>query len=118
MFAPVRVILLDVAGTTSRISFVYQTLFPYARRRIHSFLEQHGDDFELSSIMETLKRENAADIPEGAPHFLDRQDQDYAKGVAAYCLWLMDRDRKSTPLKALQGLIWREGFTLGELSGE
>jgi enolase-phosphatase E1 len=30
----------------------------------------------------------------------------------------MDRDRKVTPLKTLQGLIWEEGYGSGELKGE
>ena len=30
----------------------------------------------------------------------------------------MDRDRKSTGLKSLQGRIWEEGFRAGELRGQ
>ena len=30
----------------------------------------------------------------------------------------MDRDRKSGPLKALQGRIWEEGYVTGALKGE
>jgi len=30
----------------------------------------------------------------------------------------MDRDRKSTPLKSLQGRIWEEGYKRGELRGQ
>lgn len=30
--------------------------------------------------------------------------------------WI-DEDRKATPLKALQGLIWRQGYEAGELKG-
>ena len=30
----------------------------------------------------------------------------------------MDRDRKSTPLKELQGLIWEEGYARGDLTGD
>lgn len=36
---------------------------------------------------------------------------------APYARWLMARDRKSTGLKALQGLIWETGYTKGELRG-
>jgi enolase-phosphatase E1 len=38
-------------------------------------------------------------------------------GVLAYIFWLMDRDRKSTALKSLQGKIWKAGFESGELKG-
>jgi 2,3-diketo-5-methylthio-1-phosphopentane phosphatase len=37
--------------------------------------------------------------------------------VLAYVYWLMDRDRKSTALKSLQGKIWKTGFESGELKG-
>jgi len=36
----------------------------------------------------------------------------------AYVYWLMDRDRKSTGLKALQGRIWEDGYRAGELRGK
>ncbi len=36
----------------------------------------------------------------------------------AYVHWLMDRDRKSTGLKSLQGKIWEEGYRAGDLQGE
>ena len=35
-----------------------------------------------------------------------------------YVHWLMDRDRKSPGLKALQGLIWQDGYESGELRGQ
>lgn len=37
--------------------------------------------------------------------------------VAAYVRWLIDRDRKSTGLKSLQGKMWEEGYRAGELLG-
>jgi enolase-phosphatase E1 len=39
------------------------------------------------------------------------------EAALAYLLWLMDRDRKSTALKSLQGQIWKAGFESGELKG-
>jgi enolase-phosphatase E1 len=35
--------------------------------------------------------------------------------MVAYIEWLMDRDRKSTPLKSLQGKIWERGYRSGQL---
>lgn len=37
--------------------------------------------------------------------------------ILAYIYWLMDRDRKSTALKSIQGKIWKRGFESGELKG-
>ncbi len=40
------------------------------------------------------------------------------KSVVEYLEWLTDRDRKSAPLKSLQGRIWEEGYKRGELRGQ
>ena len=37
--------------------------------------------------------------------------------ILKYIYWLMDRDRKSTALKSMQGKIWKKGFESGELKG-
>jgi enolase-phosphatase E1 len=36
----------------------------------------------------------------------------------AYGQWLIAKDSKCTPLKSLQGKIWRQGYESGELRGE
>ena len=97
----IRAILLDIEGTTTPIEFVHQVLFPYARARIHEYLEQ--------ADVALLRAEYAAeprspDLPPWDPE--------------AYVYWLMDRDRKSTALKALQGRIWEAGYKTGELKGK
>jgi enolase-phosphatase E1 len=45
-------------------------------------------------------------------------DQVAIDAVDAYVHWLMDRDRKTTPLKSLQGKIWEEGYRKGELRSQ
>ena len=109
---PVRAVLLDIEGTTTPIDFVFHTLFPYARRHMHTHLTQHPD--ELQAAMVALRAEHAADVAQGLqPPALD--DSALVKTATAYLHWLMDRDRKSTPLKALQGKIWEAGYRSGEL---
>jgi len=97
----IRAILLDIEGTTTPIEFVHQVLFPYARARVHDYLEQ-GD-------IALLRAEYAAEPPN--PDLP-------AWNPEAYVYWLMDRDRKSTALKALQGRIWEAGYRAGELKGK
>jgi enolase-phosphatase E1 len=106
-----RLYLLDVEGTTSPISLVYEQLFPYARRHLLDFLREHGEEFDVQADLALLAEENRADAD--APR-VSAGDLD---GAAAYLLWLMDRDRKSTALKALQGRVWKAGFEAGELVG-
>src|SRR5438034_8602350 len=97
----IRAILLDIEGTTTPIAFVHQVLFPYARARVHDYLEQR--DIALLRA-EYAAEPRSPDLPAWNPE--------------AYVYWLMDRDRKSTALKALQGRIWEAGYRAGELKGK
>lgn len=105
-------VLLDVEGTTTPIDFVYRVLFPYARERYLAFLSGRFTDPEVTGEVRALLEEHRRDAAGGQrpPAW-----EDSPEGVAAYACWLTDRDRKSTPLKALQGRIWEEGFRAGEL---
>jgi enolase-phosphatase E1 len=120
-----RAIVLDIEGTTTPVAFVYQVLFPFARRHAAGYLARHGTSAACGAAVERLTAERAADVQQGA-FSLDRgsgargspsEGVDTA-GILEYVNWLMDRDRKSTGLKALQGLIWQEGYRSGELQGE
>jgi enolase-phosphatase E1 len=85
-------------------------LFPYARARVHDYLAQHADDPEVRADVELLRAEHAAESahePRLPPW-----------GPEAYVYWLMDRDRKSTGLKSLQGRIWEAGYRGGDLTGK
>jgi enolase-phosphatase E1 len=114
-----RVVLLDVEGTTTPISFVYDKLFPYARKHIGTWLREHHLDPEVRDALVLLEKENINDATNGAPPFSFTQHRHSgADSAAAYCLWLMDRDRKTAPLKTIQGLIWQVGFKQGELQSE
>jgi enolase-phosphatase E1 len=97
-------ILLDIEGTTTPITFVYDVLFPYARAHAHEFLDDEAQ--------RALKYEFDADVARGlAP-------PPWSASGLTYVHWLMDQDRKSTALKTLQGKIWQEGYRRGELQGE
>jgi enolase-phosphatase E1 len=105
--------LLDVEGTTTPIAFVADTLFPLARARLAPFLEAHRDRPDVAQIVAELRdawhdEDAAARQPAAWP----------ATGCDAageYAAWLMSQDRKLTPLKALQGLIWEEAYRDGRL---
>jgi enolase-phosphatase E1 len=101
-----RGILLDIEGTTTPVRFVYDTLFPFARRRAAAFLDERAGDPEVRDIVRALQVEHEA---ESASEAFD---------ALTYVYGLMDRDRKSTALKRLQGLIWQEGYGSGELHGD
>ncbi|HQR32518.1 MAG TPA: acireductone synthase [Blastocatellia bacterium] len=112
MNSTIRNILLDIEGTTTPINFVYQVLFPFARRSLLAYLIQHWSTGEVHTDLALLREEHAADTQQGLnPPAL----QTDVESVTEYLYWLMDRDRKSTPLKSLQGKIWRQGYESGEL---
>ena len=114
--ADVRVLLLDIEGTTTPIDFVYRVLFPFARVRMKEYLRLHWPEDHLQNDLAQLREEQAADSKQGLnPPELTADSN--ADSVANYIFWLMDRDRKSPALKDLQGLIWEDGYRAGELRG-
>ena len=110
----VRAILLDIEGTTTPIAFVHEVLFSYARTHVREFLENNvGSEYVLEDIA-LLTEEHVADVMSGEtpPELSD------VESVAAYVEWLIERDRKSTALKSLQGKIWRQGYVDGSLRAQ
>lgn len=118
--ARVTALLLDVEGTTTPVSFVYETLFPYARANMKEYLSRHLSSHEVRADIALLREEHAADSSRGLdpPALGDGSSDDSSESLLAYLYWLMDNDRKSTPLKSLQGRIWEEGYRAGRLRGE
>ena len=110
-----RAILLDVEGTTTPVEFVHQVLFPFARAHAAAYLEREGDSPACLATVEQLRRERAA---ERTGSFTDGGVAERANAILPYIYQLMDSDRKSPGLKALQGLIWEEGYRSGELRGQ
>ena len=110
-------LLLDIEGTTTPIDFVYQVLFPYARAHAKDFLSRHLSDEAVRKDLAALHEENGADLRRGldAPRLGARACESQLESIVAYVHWLMAQDRKSTPLKSLQGKIWEEGYQRGEL---
>ena len=99
----IRAIVTDIEGTTSSLSFVKDVLFPYSRARLADFVDRHQDDPEVVAILDQV-REQAG------------QGQDVAGVVAQLIRWL-DEDRKIGPLKALQGVIWENGYRQNDFTG-
>jgi enolase-phosphatase E1 len=103
-----RGILLDVEGTTSSISFVYDVLFAHAKAKVGEFLSARRDDARV------LELAAAITAGAGAPLAPAAIAGDPTRAALA-AIDLMNRDVKDTALKELQGMIWRSGFESGEL---
>lgn len=97
---PPGAVITDIEGTTTPISFVHAVLFPYARQRLPDFLRRHADDPEVARQLGAVARLAPGIEP-----------------LAALLAW-MDEDAKIGPLKALQGLVWHEGYADGSLRSQ
>jgi enolase-phosphatase E1 len=118
--AEARIILLDVEGTTTPIAFVYEVLFPYASRKLEPFLCKHFQDSDIQSLIEEFEAQRQLDERQRLqpPSWSNDPDEARLCSTVAYAQWLIAKDSKCTPLKSLQGKIWQEGFTTGELLGQ
>lgn len=115
-----RTVLLDIEGTTTPITFVYDALFPFARRALAGFFAEHATDARLIDIIAQLRQESDAERASGEDAPAIPTDSDAlttAAAAAEFVRWQMDRDRKATGLKAVQGWIWEAGYASGELRG-
>ena len=110
----IKTILLDIEGTSTPIDFVHKTLFPYARKQMHDFLT--GNFKKIQTEIRQLKNEHAKDIAE--EKYAGSFDENFIPEILAYTNFLIDNDRKSRPLKSLQGKIWQKGYESGELRSE
>ncbi len=98
----VRAILTDIEGTTGSISFVKDVLFPYAREHIPAYVRAHATS--LAPLLDEVR------VMEGD------EDLDTDDIVALLQRWI-DEDRKATPLKTLQGHVWKAGYESGAFQG-
>jgi len=116
-------VLLDIEGTITPISFVYDTLFPYAHDHAERFLREHWYESDVQDEVEALRKLNAEDREAGrtelvVPPYGAAGDREMLAALMAYVHELIHADRKVTPLKSLQGKVWRDGYELGQLRGE
>lgn len=96
----VRAVLTDIEGTTTSLAFVKEELFPYARQHLPDYVRSHAA--EIATIAPEMRAAAGADA-------LSTQET-----IDIFLRW-MDEDRKVTPLKRLQGMIWRSGYESGQL---
>ena len=100
MSAGIEAILTDIEGTTSSIAFVKDVLFPYSHERLANFIAAHADECEVQRCLRDAAREAGL------------AENDRRATVATLLHWI-EEDRKATPLKTLQGMIWKDGYERG-----
>lgn len=100
----VSAVVTDIEGTTTDIDFVHQVLFPYARSHLARFIQAQADTTAVREQLQATAR-------------MAQLSPDDHHGITRTLLRWIDEDRKFTPLKALQGLIWADGYRRGEFRG-
>jgi methylthioribulose 1-phosphate dehydratase/enolase-phosphatase E1 len=120
-----KYVLLDIEGTTTPITFVKDTLFPYSAANMASFLQAQWASAAVTAAVQQLQALAAEDVAAG-------KSTDAASGLAsadlsaeatarpaavAFALLCIEQDRKVTPLKQLQGLIWEAAYRAGSIKG-
>ncbi len=102
-----KFILTDVEGTTTSISFVHDTLFPFAKERLKEYVQKHSDKAEVQSAL-ALTKQTA--LEENQKTLNDEE------ACELLLKWIKE-DRKHPALKSLQGEIWEEGYASGAIKG-
>ncbi len=99
----IRIILTDIEGTTTSISFVVDVLFPYARAHMAEFIKAHANQADvreqLDEVVKLAGIDNNIDV------------------ITQQLIQWIDEDKKITPLKTLQGMIWKAGYESGDFKG-
>jgi enolase-phosphatase E1 len=114
-------VLLDIEGTTCPVSYVAETLFPYASANLETYLETHQEEASIQRLIQELETIWQQETDQEAIDLLSESGQFSGQisvgGILPYLKYLIRCDRKVTPLKDLQGKIWAEGYARGELVG-
>ncbi len=100
----IKAILTDIEGTTTAISFVHDTLFPYSSEKLAQFVTDNQSEEKVASIINQVRSEAKL------------ASDDINEVIKTLHEWIA-QDKKITSLKALQGLIWEAGYLNGELKG-
>ncbi|MFN7894573.1 MAG: acireductone synthase [Cyanobacteriota bacterium] len=107
--------LLDIEGTTCPVSFVGEVLFPYAKQQMPAFLADQAENPIVQEVLIQVFEAWDKDTDIEAAALRQRYCQNDSLAAVSYLGWLIEKDRKLTPLKELQGLIWRQGYDQGLL---
>jgi len=99
----IKAIVTDIEGTTSSLAFVKEVLFPYARANLADYVRRHAEESPVKALLAESCQEVGAEL-------------DTEQLITQLIQWL-DDDKKVTPLKSLQGLLWEAGYQKGDFKG-
>ena len=100
-------ILTDIEGTTTSVSFVYDVLFPYFRENIQKVRSMISLSEVQAIFHETIRLAQENESLEIAT------DDEVIETLIRWS----NEDKKITPLKNLQGILWKEAYESGIIKG-
>ena len=115
-----KVILLDIFGTTTPVSFIHTTLASYVKEHLYELLAKFHSIPEIKSSLADLKRMHTEDTKGGLnpPSWNAGDPESNLKGIIGYCNWLIGQGSNASPLRYIEDFVWEEGYRSGELRGE
>ena len=114
-------LLLDIEGTTCPVSFVSDVLFPFAKKELSKYITKHWNKSPHNKPIQAAKKEWMDDQSAESMKIKQQVMQGgtgEVDGLIQYLKHLISIDRKSTALKDLQGKIWENGYSNGELKSQ
>jgi len=102
-----KILLLDIEGCTTAISFVKDTLFPYVLSHLDDYISRL-DPMEFGLLAEALHSDL---VNAKVAETVDTSDP------AAMVRLMVQKDLKVASLKRMQGQMWRSGYEKGDLKG-
>lgn len=99
----IEAIVTDIEGTTSSLSFVKDVLFPYSREYMAEYVRTHAAEPAVRRELEEVRR-------------LSGKNLTGTEIIEQIIRWI-EEDKKITPLKNLQGMIWEDGYRKGDFKG-
>lgn len=102
--ANIRAVVTDIEGTTTDIRFVHDVLFPYAHDQLPEYVNTHSAQPDVAEQIDAVRRE------------LGDPDATLDNVIETLLYWI-ETDQKKTSLKALQGMMWADGYQRGAFKG-
>lgn len=99
-------ILTDIEGTTTEVSFVYDILFPYFRAHMDQWKTVDSD-----AMNQVLEQTRVLVLEEQSINLTSKE------ALFEQLRQWSNEDRKVTPLKTFQGMVWEQGFKSGAIKG-
>lgn len=99
----IKAIVTDIEGTTTSLAFVKDVLFPYARQHMAQFIKENAHNEQIRAHLNAVSNEVGKKL----------NDEDLTQLLINW----IDQDKKNTPLKSLQGMIWKSGYESGAYTG-